>query len=64
MIAWLLTRLQEKSTICGLIGAFAILAGHVIAPDHLDAIGTIVSFGLSAVAVVVREHKDSSQTTD
>jgi hypothetical protein len=53
--AWLLARLQEKSTWGALTAAVATLLGMHFAPASADAIGLIGTFIASGVAVSTRE---------
>lgn len=54
---WALARLQEPSTVAGLISAVSIIVGHTITPEYTTAIVTLAGLFASAVAVVTPQHR-------
>lgn len=52
---WALARLQERSTVAGIVGAVALLCGSVIDPAKLDALATVVGAMTSIVCIVTKE---------
>ena len=55
--SFLLARLAERSTVVGLVGAGATLAGIAVAPAKMDAIATFVTFAMAMAAVAVPDKK-------
>ena len=57
VLAWLLDRLQERSTVLALISSGATLFGASLSPERAEAILTIGTLVTGAIAAATREGK-------